>query len=135
MKKILPYLLLFTYSMIMLKPVMPYIIDGVAHILNFKDHMATVHAHHGKYHVHTEIAEAAKNDNTEKNTDNILKKTASGNEHVIAKKADSFPIQQSIHKYSAILPVNIAGIYLSSDFPPPKGQPLIFLNSTILPAV
>lgn len=105
----------------MLKPVMPYITDGLNHILNFKDHMATVHAHHGKYHVHIEVAEAAKKMNTEKNTDNILKKETTGNDHNIVKKPDSFPVQQSILKYAATLPVDISDIYLSSDFPPPKG--------------
>lgn len=99
---------------------MPYITDGVAHILFFKDHMATVHAHHGKYHVHFEMAETAKNDNTEKSTNNILKKEASGNEHIIAGKFDTFPIQQSMLKYSATVPGDISNIYLSSDFPPPK---------------
>ena len=119
MKKVLPYLFLFTYSTFMLKPVMPYIADFMAHILNFQGHMATIHAHHGKYHVHYEIAEAAKNDNTEKSA-TILKNDTSGNEHIIIAKWRLSPLQQKAFKYFTPLLINIADICLANDFPPPR---------------
>lgn len=119
MKKLLPYLLICLYSTIMLKPVMPYITDGVAHILNFQGHMATVHAHQGKYHVHTEVAEAAKNDNSEKST-NTLKKVTSENEHIIVDK-DCVPDSlYKARKYFTALPITAISIYLNNDFPPPR---------------
>ena len=104
----------------MLKPVLPYVTDLAEHILNFESHMATVHAHDGKYHTHTEVAEGAKNDSPEKNTDNVLNKGTSSNEHVIASKSDIFPPQQLVITYAPALCFNVENIYLSSDFPPPK---------------
>ena len=119
MKKLLPYLFICLYSAIILKPVMPYITDGVAHILNFQGHMATVHAHHGKYHVHTEITEAAKNQNSEKNT-NTLKKEASENEYIFADEICVILFPYITLKYFTALTVNTVSIYLSNDFPPPR---------------
>ena len=120
MKKLLPYVLICLYSTMMLKPVMPYISDAVAHILNFQGHMATVHVHHGKYHVHTEVAEAAKNDSSEKGT-NTLKKDASEYEHiVVARDCVLHPLYEAC-KYFTALPMTAISIYLNNDFPPPRG--------------
>lgn len=99
---------------------MPYITDAVAHILNFKGHMATVHAHNGKYHVHMEVAEAAKNDNGEKST-NTLKKYGSENEHIGIDKDCVRHSQYEARKYFTALPMTAISIYLNNDFPPPRG--------------
>ena len=82
--------------------------------------MAAVHAHHGKYHVHTEIAEAAKNENSEKNNTTI-KKEASENEYIFADKICVIPLPYTKLKYFTALPMNAVSICLSNDFPPPKG--------------
>ena len=103
----------------MLKPVMPYISDAIAHILFFKDHMATVHAHNGKFHVHLQVSEAAKNDNSDKSA-NILKKDASDNEHIIAQKSEIDVIKKPIPEYSATVRINFSHIFLPRHFPPPK---------------
>lgn len=50
------YLLLLYVSAALLRPVMPVLMDGVAHVLFYKQHMETVHTHNGKAHVHAEIA-------------------------------------------------------------------------------
>lgn len=71
MKKALLYLLLFSYSIIVLKPVMPTLADTVAHVFWYSEHMATVHYENGRYHVHLEYADAAKKGSPEKN--NTLK--------------------------------------------------------------
>ena len=81
--------------------------------------MATVHAHHGKYHVHTEIAEAAKNENSEKNT-NTLKKEASENEYIFADKICVILFPYITLKYFTALTMNTVSICLSNDFPPPR---------------
>ena len=119
MKKLLPHLLIALYATIMLKPVMPYIADGVAHILNYKGHMATVHAHNGKYHVHTEVAENTKNENSEKNT-NGLKKEASENDHIVTHKAIVPNLHCKLLKYFNSLNVSVASIFVNNDFPPPR---------------
>ena len=60
MRHFLLYLLLISYGNATVQPVMPYIIDALAHVLNYKGHIATVHSHNGKAHVHQEIQELQK---------------------------------------------------------------------------
>lgn len=60
MKKALLYLLLFSYSSIVLKPILPAVTDSFAHIFWYSEHLATVHYEHGKYHVHLENINAAR---------------------------------------------------------------------------
>lgn len=68
MKKIITYLLLFTFSTMLLKPAMPYVTDVLAHSFWYANHMATVHFENGKYHVHKEVIDTEKESNQEKNT-------------------------------------------------------------------
>ncbi len=119
MKKLLPYLLICLYASSMIKPVMPYIIDGLSHILNFQGHMATVHAHYGKYHAHTEVAKTAKNDNSEKNA-NTLKKDASEKEYIGIDEGCVSRFQFEANKYKTALPMGTISIYLTNDYPPPR---------------
>ena len=67
MKKIITYLLLFVFSILLLKPAMPYVTDVLAHSFSYANHMATIHFENGKYHVHKEAVDVAKNSNQEKN--------------------------------------------------------------------
>ena len=46
----------------MLKPVLPYVSDLLAHVFWYSDHMATMHYENGKFHVHLQSSEAAKAD-------------------------------------------------------------------------
>ena len=119
MKKFLPYLLISLYLTIMLKPVMPYITDAVAHILNFKGHMATEHAHHGRYHVHTEVAESAKNETSETNP-NALKKQGPESDQIVTSKFIVLYFPDVNFKYFSILNKNAKSGYLNNHFPPPK---------------
>ena len=118
MKKGILYLFLFTYSTVMLKPVLPFVTDFFAHILFFKDHMQTVHAHHGKFHAHTAVAEAAKNDQPEKTTNNF-KKDNQGNDHLISGYAimNNLKIPR-IYFHSTSVPVATRNICF--DYPPPR---------------
>lgn len=120
MKKYLPYLLLFAYLITIMKPVIPYITDGVAHILYFEDHMTMVHAHNGNYHVHNEVAEATKKDSPDKNADNTLKKITSGAEHIVASKSDISGLSKVIAAYFPESPFFIENICLSGNYPPPR---------------
>ncbi len=60
MRHFIIYLLLITYGNATVQPVMPYMVDAVSHILNYKGHMETVHSHNGKAHVHQEIQDIQK---------------------------------------------------------------------------
>ncbi|MEO6719411.1 MAG: hypothetical protein ABIN67_03555 [Ferruginibacter sp.] len=84
MKSILSYLLLCVYATILVKPVMPTLADTFAHILNYSDHITTVHHENGKYHVHYEYVEAAKKNSSEQAPyNNLSKKLVDASEHVM----------------------------------------------------
>jgi hypothetical protein len=80
MKTILSYLLLYAYATIMIKPAMPVIADAMAHLLNYKEHVSTVHKHNGSFHVHDEYKKAV-------NTND----DAATPSHKLSKKIDPAP--------------------------------------------
>ena len=102
----------------MFKPAMPFVTDAVAHLLFFKDHMDTVHAHNGKYHVHTEISEGAKNDQEEKSTNNFKKETS--NEHIIVEATLRPSILLTPINCFSLLSMSAVNTYINHDFPPPR---------------
>lgn len=55
------YLLIGIYSIVLLKPLLPFAQDFIAHTFYATEHTATVHFENGKYHVHKEVETAAKN--------------------------------------------------------------------------
>lgn len=64
MKTVVLYILLFTYATNLVKPVLPYVSDAVAHVCWYADHVSKVHYENGRYHVHLEaLREAKKADN------------------------------------------------------------------------
>jgi hypothetical protein len=119
MKKAILYLLLFTYSTIMLKPAMPYVSDAVAHILWYNEHMATVHFEHGKYHAHKESIEASKKE-TPGSNEETGKKITTASEHCFAQSINDFfvpPVAKTTYfNYHSLL----AGTKAWSESPPPK---------------
>ena len=117
-KKALLYLFLFTYSTVMFRSILPYIKDAIAHVLFYKDHMLTVHAHNGKFHVHAEMAKAAKNDTSNKST-NSLKKDLSDNEHIILESY-KFPTSKILINWMTCLSYPTINASIDHDFPPPK---------------
>jgi hypothetical protein len=118
MKKALLYLLIFSYSTMLLKPVLPVISDKIAHIFWYSEHMATVHYEHGQYHVHYELYEAAKKGYPEKN--NTTKEDDQVNIHLSSVHTYHFnirlPLQNKFLSFSSAL----ADTYTSSHYPPPK---------------
>lgn len=119
MKRLALYLLLYTYTTIMLKPVLPYVSDSIAHIFWYSDHIATVHCEHGKYHVHYEYLEAAKKTYPEKYP-NTQKKESPSNEHLVYKVLYDFSTQQVMSSQFATLHYPVISTSLGSDYPPPK---------------
>lgn len=118
MKKSLLYFFLATYSIVMFKPIAPYIKDFVAHLLFFEDHMLTVHAHNGKFHVHAEVEEASKNDQPGKST-NDLKKDVLEYEQIFVEGYE-LPVIKISTGYSALACPFPGNTYLDYDFPPPR---------------
>lgn len=68
MKSPAAYYLLLLYAFIVCKPLLPWLSDGLAHAFWERNHIATVHQHRGKSHVHNELKEAAKQETTDANT-------------------------------------------------------------------
>ena len=102
----------------MMKPVMPYVTDTIAHILFFKDHLETVHAQNGKMHVHTELAAAEKNDSTERDN-TLLKKYSFGNEYLILER-NQYPSTSFATNLFKGFMFHVKNMYIKQNFPPPK---------------
>jgi len=123
MKKAALYILLFAYSTAMLKPVSPYIADSIAHIFYYAQHMATVHYENGKLHVHKEIVNNAKKDNSSKENPSA-KKDNTASEHVILQQKNAFHCFQ-IRSYNLTAPSCLVYQTHRADYPPPKAWNLI----------
>ena len=118
MKKILLYFFLFTYALVVFKPYAPYFTDAVAHVLFFKDHMETVHAHNGKIHVHTEVNQLVKSEQSEKNSHNI-KKLSVENDHIFLQTFQ-FLQNKVLIDWHVPLFVSDKNMFADITLPPPK---------------
>lgn len=119
MKKAALYFLLFSYAMVILKPVAPYVSDAVAHIFYYSQHMATVHYENGKMHVHREIVNNAKKDQPAKEMP-ASKKENSTNDHISLQQKQSLKALPVIKSYQIPLAANLLNNYLAAEYPPPR---------------
>jgi len=119
MKKTALYILLFSYSTIMLKPVTPYFSDLAAHIFSYSEHMATVHFENGKLHVHKEIVDNAKKTDPQKEAPSS-KKENSANDHLGFSPNNDQPEFTKIPVPKASYSSSLHYNYLQADFPPPR---------------
>ena len=119
MKQIALYIILFSYSMVMLKPVSPYISNAVAHIFYYTQHMATVHYENGKYHVHKELVEDAKKNNPAKETP-VSKKENSANDHIVIQQKQNVSFLRVNISYRFLSASKLINNYLAGDYPPPR---------------
>ena len=60
--KFVTRLVMISYASLLLKPVMPILVDNMAHALWAKQHYQVMHKHGGKNHVHKEMQKIAKED-------------------------------------------------------------------------
>ena len=118
MRKILLYFFLFIYTIGVFKPYVPYFTDAVAHVLFFKDHIESVHSHNGKSHVHAEVNQLVKNEQSEKGSNNS-KKVSFENDHIFLETYQHLPNQISID-WAIALPVFIKNNFADINLPPPK---------------
>jgi hypothetical protein len=119
MKQVALYIILFSYSMVMLKPVVPYINDAIAHIFYYTQHMATVHYENGKYHVHREVMDNAKKEASQKEIP-TSKKDNSTTDHTSFQQKE-IPTDLSVH---TLYPIGgttaLLCNYLAGEYPPPR---------------
>lgn len=64
----LVYILLIAYILVIVKPMLPLAIDTIAHTFWKNQHMLVVHEVNGKFHVHTELVNGARQSEKEKHT-------------------------------------------------------------------
>ncbi len=60
-------MMLLVYAFGLIKPTIPLVKDLVAHTFFEASHKATVHYEHGRYHIHLELNEEAKKNDSTKN--------------------------------------------------------------------
>lgn len=119
MKKGITYLFLVVYTTVMLKPLVPYVSDFVAHVCWQYEHISTVHYEHGKYHTHYEsLAAAAKQDPLQKSS--LAKNTDTVPEHISFDEPPLFwsTSIKTVHTPSSYLFAKQA--YYPGSFRPPK---------------
>ncbi|MEO7312860.1 MAG: hypothetical protein ABIX01_20920 [Chitinophagaceae bacterium] len=103
----------------LLKPVLPYVSDFLAHAFWKYEHIATVHKENGKTHIHYELQQAAKENGTDKSNAASNMET-SVTPHVMSLLAYDFsllPVRQS-HWPAFIF--YLPSVKLSGNYPPPK---------------
>jgi len=121
MKKLLLYIVLFSYAIVMVKPALPFVQDVIGHILFYKQHMATVHFENGQYHVHKEVAKDLKEENSNKNTLPEKKKSSSAYEYLAITKKSLLPVASSSSSmYPGYKKEHITSPYLAYNYPPPR---------------
>ena len=119
MKKAALYFLLFSYAMVILKPVAPYVSDAVNHIFYYSQHMATVHYENGKMHVHKEIVNNAKENQPAKELP-ASKKENSANDHISLQQKQSVQALPVLKLYQIPSAVSLQVNYLAGEYPPPR---------------
>ena len=99
---------------------MPTIADIFAHIFNYSDHIATVHSHNGKSHVHYEYIEAAKkSSHGDPSSNNLPKKSESSSEHILFTTApDISTTAAPLINFNTFFQ-NLPVIFLQGNFRPP----------------
>ncbi len=119
MKKVLAYILLFSYTTMLFKPVLPSISDFIAHTFWYSRHMATVHYEHGKYHVHYQYLEESKKNFPIKNA-HLLKNEMPSNDYFVCEQAYDFLFWQTPHDHFKRLSFYLSSASLKDDYPPPR---------------
>ena len=126
MKKIALYIILFSYTTIILKPVSPYISDTVAHIFYYTQHMATVHYQNGKLHVHKEIVDNAKKNDPAKESPSSKKETSSS-DHISLLQNYGQQALYKLTKYNIPYAPTLLYNHLRGDYPPPRAWVINFI--------
>ena len=112
--------------MLLLKPVLPFVSDCIAHVFFYAHHMATVHYENGKYHVHYEMAKDSKEERSDKNT-STSKKDNPVNEHLVTVyKQPVYVIALSDNEYALTTSPSLLNGDIKNNYPPPRLQTAIF---------
>lgn len=119
MKKAIIYLLLFSYSLMLMRPVAPFAADIIAHTFWYSQHIATVHFENGKYHVHYQYMSESQKNAPGKNAHATKTETFS-NDYLVSQQEYNFSIRLVMNSYSTKPSSSIPEVYPSCNYPPPK---------------
>lgn len=119
MKRIALYIILLSYTAVIVKPVTPYITDAVAHIFYYSQHMASVHYEDGKFHVHKEVVDNAKKTESQKELP-ASKKDNSTADHISLQQKERNINLTVTTSYPAELTAILLNNYLAGEYPPPR---------------
>ena len=120
MKKAVLYILLFSYTSLLLQPLLPYIADATAHAFWYSQHMATVHYQNGKYHVHKESVSMAKKSNSENTNSSGQKKSLNENDHLVYSLTGAAPTLLKLRNHCLLTYTSPHDGHLQTNYPPPK---------------
>jgi hypothetical protein len=120
MKKALIYIILFSYTLILVRPTVPFIADVIAHTFWYSQHVATVHFENGKYHVHYQSINEAKKSFPGKDPQNSKNETFIS-DHLIKIQKFDFTFFVVDKKCFKNLSFSIPQVNPSPNYPPPKG--------------
>lgn len=115
------WVLLVAYALFILKPVVPVIVDKLAHTFWLNFHVAVVHVENGKEHVHYELSRMAKDFGNDKSGGKVKQETESTPHLVTAttvlnlgQTLQPLKVRHAVFA-SAVLPGEVA-----YNGPPPK---------------
>ncbi len=114
--------LIIAYALFLLKPVMPILLDGLAHTFYKSVHIAVVHRVHGKEHVHYELRKAA----AESEKEGLGQKRKLVVEDEVGALSGALMIATPTALYALSAKAQSCYLYgrystdMSRDYPPPK---------------
>ncbi|SRR5579871_61510 len=119
MKKTFIYILFFSYTIMLIRPTVPFIADVIAHTFWYSQHMATVHFEKGKYHVHYQYMNEAQKSFPGKNPSNFKTETFIS-DHLFFSDRFDFSFHSLTEKHFRELSFFIPELSLQNNFPPPR---------------
>lgn len=119
MKKAALYILLFSCTAMIFKPLAPYVSDTLAHILYKSRHLATVHYENGRFHVHKEVLDNEKKDDAAKEKPSS-KKDNTTQDSFCSSKNEEPPQPVLNNDYNPFLTANLPATDGRLTDPPPK---------------
>lgn len=119
MTKAALYILLFSCTAMIFKPVVPYVSDTLAHIFYKTRHLATVHYENGRFHVHKEAADNEKKNDAAKEKPSSKKDHTAQDPFCSSKKEES---QQAVsgNEYIPFITAHLPATHGRLTDPPPK---------------
>ena len=118
------YLLIGIYSIVLLKPLLPFAQDFIAHTFYATEHTATVHFENGKYHVHKEVETAAKNQKKQSKENNTANSNLKIDAHYLSDILDLPKSTIRFHLTKEKIPLKgnlfLLETNLKTPYPPPQ---------------